>query len=163
DVVSGDARRVSVSLTQLPRVVKPGDRLFLNDGLVQLIVQHISGPEAHCKVAVGGELRSKKGLNLPGVALGISAFTDRDRACLEFALEHGADALSQSFVETREDMEAVRAAAEAVGKRPFLVAKIERLDAIKNFDEIVSASDGIMVARGDLGVEVPTEKMPMLQ
>jgi pyruvate kinase len=163
DVVSGNAERVSVTFTQLPRVVKPGDKLFLNDGLVQLTVQHVSGPEVHCKVAVGGELRSKKGLNLPGVALGISAFTDHDRACLEFALEHGADALSQSFVETRADMEAVRAAADAVGRRPFLVAKIERLDAIRHFDEIVNASDGIMIARGDLGVEVPIEEMAMLQ
>jgi pyruvate kinase len=163
DVVSGDAERVSVSLTHLPKVVKPGDKLFLNDGLVQLTVQHVSGPEIHCKVEVGGELRSKKGLNLPGVALGISAFTDHDRACLEFALEHGVDALSQSFVETRDDMEAVRAAAEAVGRRPFLVAKIERLDAIRHFDEIMIASDGIMIARGDLGVEVPIEEMAILQ
>jgi pyruvate kinase len=163
DVVSGNAERVSVTLAQLPRVVKPGDKLFLNDGLVQLTVQHVSGAEVHCKVAVGGELRSKKGLNLPGVALGISAFTDHDRACLKFALEHGVDAVSQSFVETRDDMEAVRAAAEAVGKRPFLVAKIERLDAIRDFDEIVNASDGIMIARGDLGVEVPIEEMAMLQ
>jgi len=163
DVVSGDAKRVSVTFTNLPRVVKPGDRLFLNDGLVQLIVQHVSGPEVHCQVAVGGELRSKKGLNLPGVALGISAFTDHDRAFLEFALEHGVDAVSQSFVETRDDMEAVRAAAEAVGRRPFLVAKIERLDAITHFDEIVNASDGIMIARGDLGVEVPIEEMALLQ
>jgi pyruvate kinase len=82
DVVSGNAERASVTLTHLPRVVKPGDKLFLNDGLVQLTVQHVAGPEVHCKVAVGGELRSKKGLNLPGVALGISAFTDHDRACL---------------------------------------------------------------------------------
>ena len=111
DVVSGNAERASVTLTHLPRVVKPGDKLFLNDGLVQLTVQHVAGPEVHCKVAVGGELRSKKGLNLPGVALGISAFTDHDRACLEFALEHGVDALIQSFVETRDDMEAVRVAA----------------------------------------------------
>src|SRR5215831_8958263 len=163
EVFSGNAERVSVTLARLPRVAKPGDKLFLNDGLVQLTVQHVSGPEIHCKVAVGGELRSKKGLNLPGVALGISAFTDHDRACLEFALEHGVDALSQSFVETRDDMEAVRGAAEVVGRRPFLVAKIERLDAIRHFDEIVNASDGIMIARGDLGVEVPIEEMAILQ
>jgi pyruvate kinase len=163
-MLSPDTERVSVTLTRLPRVVNPGDQLFLNDGIVQLTVQHVSGPEVHCKVAVGGELRSKKGLNLPGAALGISAFPDHDRACLEFALEHRVDAPSQSFVETRDDMEAVRAAAEVVGKRPFLIiAKIERLDAIRHFDEIVNASDGIMIARGDLGVEVPIEEMPMLQ
>jgi pyruvate kinase len=114
-------------------------------------------------VSVGGELRSKKGLNLPGIALGISAFTEHDRACLEFALQHRVDAVSQSFVETAGDMEAVRAAADAAGKRPFIVAKIERLDAIRHFDEILNASDGIMIARGDLGVEVPIEEMAMLQ
>src|SRR5215470_6021965 len=108
EAVSGNAERVSVTLTRLPNVVKPGDQLFLNDGLVQLTVQHVSGPDVYCKVAVGGELRSKKGLNLPGIALGTSAFTDHDRACLEFALAHGVDAVSQSFVESRDDVEAVR-------------------------------------------------------
>jgi pyruvate kinase len=158
-MLSPDTERVSVTLTRLPRVVNPGDQLFLNDGIVQF-----DRPACLRKVAVGGELRSKKGLNLPGAALGISAFPDHDRACLEFALEHRVDAPSQSFVETRDDMEAVRAAAEVVGKRPFLIiAKIERLDAIRRFDEIVNASDGIMIARGDLGVEVPIEEMPMLQ
>jgi len=161
--VAGDAERVLVTFKRLPSVVKPGDRLFLNDGIVQLTVLDYSGPEVHCKVAVGGELRSKKGLNLPGVALGISAFTDHDRACMEFALEQGVDAVSQSFVESRDDIEAVRAAAKSLGKRPFIVAKIERLDAIEHFDEIVSASDAIMIARGDLGVEVPIEEMAMLQ
>jgi len=161
--VVGTPQRVSVSFKSLPSVVKPGDRLFLNDGLVQLTVERVAGSEVYCKVSVGGELRSKKGLNLPGIALGISAFTEHDRACLEFALQHGVDAVSQSFVERGGDMEAVRAAADAAGKRPFLVAKIERLDAIRRFDEILKASDGIMVARGDLGVEVPIEEMAMLQ
>jgi pyruvate kinase len=161
--VAGTLQQVSVSFKDLPKVVKPGDRLFLNDGLVQLTVDHVSGNQVHCKVLVGGELSSKKGLNLPGIALGIGAFTTKDRACLEFALQHGVDAVSQSFVETGGDMEAVRAAANAAGKRPFLVAKIERLDAIRNFDEILKATDGIMLARGDLGVEVPIEEMAILQ
>jgi len=159
----GTPQRASVSFKDLPRVVKSGDRLFLNDGLVQLTVERVAGCEVHCKVLAGGELRSKKGLNLPGIALGISAFTDHDRACLEFALQQGVDAVSQSFVETGADVEAVRAAAGAAGKRPFIVAKIERLDAIKHFDEILNASDGIMIARGDLGVEVPIEEMAILQ
>jgi len=161
--VVGTPQRVSVSFKELPNVVKCGDRLFLNDGLVQLTVERVAGREVHCHVSVGGELRSKKGLNLPGIALGIGAFTDHDRACLEFALQQGADAVSQSFVETGSDIDAVRKAAEAVGKRPFIVAKIERLDAIKHFDEILKASDGIMIARGDLGVEVPIEEMAILQ
>jgi pyruvate kinase len=161
--ITGTPQRVSVSFKDLPTVVKPGDRLFLNDGLVQLTVEHVSGSDVHCKVSVGGELRSKKGLNLPGIALGVSAFTARDRTCLEFGLQQGVDAVSQSFVETAGDIEAVRAAAGAIGKRPFIVAKIERLGAIRHFDEIVNATDGIMLARGDLGVEVPIEEMAILQ
>jgi pyruvate kinase len=163
DDVTGNSQRVSVSFKELPGVVKPGDRLFLNDGLVELTVEHVLGSEVHCKVSVGGELRSKKGLILPGINLGISAFTSPDRACLEFALQHGVDAVSQSFVETGADIQAVRAAAEAAGKRPFIVAKIERLAAIERFDEILNATDGIMVARGDLGIEVPIEQMAILQ
>ena len=161
--VTGSEQRVSMSFESLPLVVKPGDRLFLNDGLVQLIVEQVVGPDVHCQVAVGGELRSKKGLNLPGIKLGMCAFTDHDRACLEFALAHGVDAVSQSFVESAADITAVREAAAALGKRPFVIAKIERLDALANFDEILHAADGIMVARGDLGVEVPIEEMAILQ
>jgi pyruvate kinase len=161
--IVGDAQRVSMSFERLPRVVKPGDLLYLNDGLVQLQVERVAGDDVHCKVSVGGELRSRKGLNLPGIDLGISAFTDHDRACLAFALEHGVDAVSQSFVETAADVEAVRAAARAAGKQPFLIAKIERADALTHFDEILAAADGIMVARGDLGVEVPLEEIAVTQ
>ncbi len=161
--VVGDRDRVSMSFERLPKVVKPGDRLYLNDGLVQLVVESVSGADVHCTVAVGGELSSRKGVNLPGIELGVSAFTDHDRACLEFALEHGVDAVSQSFVETADDIEAVRAAARDLGKRPSVIAKIERMDALEHFDEIVEAADGIMIARGDLGVEVPIEQMAILQ
>jgi pyruvate kinase len=161
--IVGNVQRVSMSFPRLPQVVKPGDRLFLSDGLVQLIVERVAGNDVHCRIAVGGELRSKKGLNLPGIDLGISAFTDHDRCCLEFALQNGVDAVSQSFVETAADVEAVRAAAKALGKQPFVIAKIERSDALTHFDEILKATDGIMVARGDLGVEVPIEQMAILQ
>ena len=161
--IIGNPQRVSMSFDRLPKVVKPGDRLFLNDGLVQLVVERVAGHDVQCKVAVGGELRSRKGLNLPGIALGISAFTDHDRTCLEFALENGVDAVSQSFVETAADIETVRTAAKAIGKRPFIIAKIERSDALKHFDEILKATDGIMVARGDLGVEVPVEQIAVIQ
>ena len=163
DDIVGDSRRVSMSFAPLPKVVKPGHRLFLNDGLVQLTVERVAGNDVHCVVAVGGELRSRKGLNLPGIDLGISAFTDHDKACLEFALAHGVDAVSQSFVETAADVEAVRAAAKALGKNPFVIAKIERSDALDHLDAILEAADGIMVARGDLGVEVPIEQIAILQ
>jgi pyruvate kinase len=163
----GNAQRVSMSFEPLPRVVKPGDRLFLNDGLVQLHVVRAVGRDVECTVAVGGELRSRKGLNLPGINLGISAFTDHDRACLSFALLHGVDAVSQSFVETPADLDAVRAAAAACGVagggQPFIIAKIERAGALEHFDDILKAADGIMVARGDLGVEVPIEKIALVQ
>jgi pyruvate kinase len=162
DVV-GDQKRVSMSFAPLPRVVKRGDRLFLNDGMVQLVVEQVAGNDVRCKISVGGELRSRKGLNLPGIDLGIGAFTDHDRACLEFALANGVDAVSQSFVETAADIGAVRAAAKAVGKDPFIIAKIERSGALRHLDEILNAADGIMVARGDLGVEVPIEEMAILQ
>jgi pyruvate kinase len=161
--IVGGPGRVSTSFTRLPQVVKPGDQLFLNDGLVQLVVDHVAGHDVYCKVAVGGELRSRKGLNLPGIDLGMSAFTEHDRACLEYALRHGVDAVSQSFVETAADIEAVRAAAKAMGSNPFLIAKIERVDAVRHFDAILKAADGIMVARGDLGVEVPIEEMAVRQ
>ena len=161
--VVGSQERVSMSFERLPQVVKAGDRLFLNDGLVQLLVERVAGPDVVCKVAVGGELRSRKGLNLPGIDLGISAFTSHDRDCLEFALEHGVDAVSQSFVETAGDIEAVRAAAKALGKQPFIIAKIERAGALEHFDGILKAADGIMVARGDLGVEVPIEEIAITQ
>jgi pyruvate kinase len=163
DETVGNATRASMSFQRLPQVVKPGDRLFLNDGLVQLVVQRVAGTDVQCKVAVGGELRSRKGLNLPGIDLGIDAFTDNDRACLEFALKEGVDAVSQSFVETAADIEAVRAAVKAAGRQTFIVAKIERSGALEHFDEILKAADGVMVARGDLGVEVPIEEIAITQ
>jgi pyruvate kinase len=163
DEIVGTARRVSMSFDRLPQVVKAGDRLFLNDGLVHLTVERATRTDVECVVAVGGELRSRKGLNIPGIHLGISAFTEHDRACLEFALQHGVDAVSQSFVETAADLEAVRTAAATCGKQPFLIAKIERSGALQHLDAILNASDGIMVARGDLGVEVPIQEMALIQ
>src|SRR5438034_3050226 len=163
EAIVGNAQRASTTFQQLPRVVKPRDRIFLNDGLVQLVVDRVAGNDVECTVVVGGELRSRKGLNLPGVDLGISAFTETDRACLEFALEHGIDAVSQSFVERAADIHVVRAAAAKMGRQPFVIAKIERADALAHFDEILAAADGIMIARGDLGVEVPIEEIAYTQ
>jgi pyruvate kinase len=163
DEITGDGRRASVSFTRLPEVSKPKDTLFLNDGLIQLEVIDIQGNNLNCRVIVGGELRSRKGLNLPGISLGISAFTGHDRECLQFALEHGVDAVSQSFVESGQDVAAVREAAQALGHQPFIIAKIERRNALNNLDSILEAADGIMVARGDLGVEVPIEQIPGVQ
>ena len=163
DEIVGDERRVSMTFGRLPQVVKPGNTLFLNDGLIQLEVVQATPPDVQCRVLVGGELRSRKGLNLPGIDLGMSAFTERDRECLKFALEHGVDAVSQSFVQTAADIAAVRNAAAALGYQPFVIAKIERSGALDHLESILEAADGIMIARGDLGVEVPIEQIAVVQ
>ncbi|MFH0879611.1 MAG: pyruvate kinase, partial [Lentisphaerota bacterium] len=156
--IVGDAKRVSVSFARLPQTVRPGDILFLNDGFIQLETIKTEEQEVTCRVLVGGELRSLKGLNLPGIDLGISAFTDQDRKCLKFAFEQGVDAVSQSFVESAADIAAVRESARTMGYNPFIIAKIERSIALGHMDDILAAADGIMVARGDLGVEIPIEQ-----
>jgi pyruvate kinase len=161
--LKGSAERVSVSFPGLPAAVHPGDRLFINDGFILLKVLEVRGDEVLCSVRVGGELRSRKGLNLPGIDLGISAFTEQDHRWMRFAAANGVDALSQSFVAGPADMEAVRAAAAALDYRPFLIAKIERAEALDKLDAILAASDGIMVARGDLGVEIPIEEIALTQ
>lgn len=163
DDVVGDSGRVSVTFSGLPKSVHSGDTLFLNDGLIQLQAVSVEGSDVRCRVIVGGELRSRKGLNLPGADLGISAFTEHDRACMMFALEKGVDAISQSFVNRAADIEAVRSAAANLGYHPFIIAKIERSAALNHIDEIMDAADGIMIARGDLGVEVPIEEIPVIQ
>ena len=163
DDIVGDAHSVSVSFTRLPQVVKPGDTLYLNDGLIQIDVDQVKGNDVHCRAIVGGELRSRKGLNLPGIDLGISAFTEYDGECMKFALENGVDALSQSFVENSADIQAVRDAASALGYHPFIIAKIERSRALNHLDDIISAADAVMIARGDLGVELPIQQIPVVQ
>lgn len=161
--IIGDEQHVSVNFSALPHVVKPGDRLFLNDGYVELTVAKVEGTDVLCTVKSGGEVRSKKGLNFPGIDLGISAFTVRDQECLKFALDNGVDAVSQSFVESAADIETVRQAAKELGKTPFIFAKIERINAVERISEILAAADGIMIARGDLGVELPIEQIAVTQ
>jgi pyruvate kinase len=161
--IPGNPRRVFVNFPRLPEVVKPGNCLFLNDGNIQLEVVKVAGHDVECRLLTGGELRSRKGLNLPGIDLGISAFTEHDHDCLKFALENGVDAVSQSFVETAADVDAVRKAAADLGYRPFIIAKIERAGALARVDEILKAADGIMIARGDLGVETPMERIAVVQ
>ncbi|MGD9948594.1 MAG: pyruvate kinase [Desulfobulbus sp.] len=161
--VVGTRELVSVSLKELPQAVRSGDLLFINDGLIQVQVEQVEGVQVHCRVVVGGRLRSKKGLNLPGIDLGISAFTEHDRACMRFALAQGVDAISQSFVNSADDIHAVRQAAKEMGYQPFVIAKIERASILDKIDEIMEAADGVMVARGDLGVELPIEQIAVMQ
>jgi pyruvate kinase len=160
---TGDGNRVSVTFESLQKAVRPGDTLFLNDGFIQLEVVKAEGKAVQCRVLVGGELRSRKGLNLPGIDLGISAFTDRDREGLKFASENGVDAVSQSFVQSGADIDAVRKAAETLNYHPLIIAKIERSRALDRMDEILRSADGIMIARGDLGVEIPIEQIAVVQ
>ena len=163
DTIVGDATRASIDFPRLPASVRKGNTLYLNDGIIRLEVEEVQGNDVACRVLAGGELRSRKGLNVPGVDLGIGAFTARDRECLEFALKCGVDAVSQSFVASAEDIHEVRRAARAAGRNPFLIAKIERAVALERIDGILGASDGIMVARGDLGVEIPIERIAIEQ
>lgn len=163
DEIVGDASRVSMSFPDLPKVVHAGDRIFINDGFIQLEVTEVRPREVACQVLVGGELRSHKGVNFPGIDLGISAFTERDRQCLEFAAAQRLDAVSQSFVQDAYDIAAVRRAADALNYRPLIIAKIERARAVENLGEILATADGIMVARGDLGVEIPFERVAVTQ
>jgi pyruvate kinase len=163
DDITGDPSRISVSFKRLPDVLKPGNKLFLNDGIIQLQVDEIKGHDVRSHVVVGGELRSRKGLNVPGIDLGIQAFTEQDHKILKFALENGVDAISQSFVESADDIEAVRSAAYSLGHTPFIIAKIERSRALENIDSILTAAHGIMIARGDLGVEIPIEEIALTQ
>jgi len=163
DAIVGDATRTSVDFRRLPASVRKGNTLYLNDGVIRLEVEEVRGNDVTCRVMAGGELRSRKGLNAPGVDLGTDAFTARDKECLKFALENGVDAVSQSFVASAEDLHKVRRAAHAAGHNPFLIAKIERAIALERIDGILEAADGIMIARGDLGVEIPIERIAIEQ
>lgn len=161
--ILGDVTGASVNFSRLPNAVKPGDALYLNDGFIQLEVLLVDREYVRCKVVVGGELRSRKGLNLPGIDLGITAFTDWDKECLRFALAQGVDAVSQSFVESGKDIAQIREAARDMGHNPFIIAKIERSRALDQIESILDEADGIMIARGDLGVEIPIEQMAVAQ
>ena len=161
--LSGNRNCVSVTLQELPEIVSPEDKLFLNDGLISLRVEKIDQENVYCEVRSGGELRARKGLNLPGINFGRCAFTARDRQCLEFAAAQKLDAVSQSFVSGADDIEAIREACAALDYQPFIIAKIERSNALENLDEILNIADGLMVARGDLGVETPISSMAVVQ
>jgi pyruvate kinase len=161
--ITGNHECVSVTLKELPQIVHAGDKLFLNDGLISLRVTHVENNEVHCEVRSGGELRARKGLNLPGIEFGMGAFTARDRECLEFAASQKLDAISQSFVSNEKDIEQVKNACKQLEYNPFIIAKIERSNALENLKQILALADGIMVARGDLGVETPISGMAVVQ
>lgn len=155
----GDASRVSTSYEALARDVSKGDSLLIDDGRISLQVTSVVGDLVDCKVLVGGPLKSHKGLNLPGVKLSVPSLTDKDREDLRFAKSLGVDYFALSFVRCADDVHAAKLLAEDVP----VIAKIEKPEAIEAIEEIVEVADGIMVARGDLGVEAGFEKVPLLQ
>jgi pyruvate kinase len=154
---------IPVEYQQLASSVSRGQIIFLNDGFIQLIVEKISGHDVFCKVLIGGKLLSHKGLNLPGVKLNINPITGKDLKIVDFGLKHGVHIFGLSFVEKPSDIIKVREFAGKKGHGVYLVAKIERRGAIENFDKILQAADAVMIARGDLGVEMPVEEVPGIQ
>ncbi len=160
---SGDARRVSTTYAALPDDVRPGDRVLLSDGLMEVRVVKITGREVTTEVVTGGMLRAHQGINLPGVPLSAPALTAKDREDLAFGLEQEVDLVTLSFVRRAADIREIKAAIAAAGKETPVVAKIERAEALDELPEILAAVDCVMVARGDLGVELPPEQVPILQ
>jgi pyruvate kinase len=166
-VEMGTAERAGLDYKDLPRDVKAGDTLLLNDGLIVLDVERVTGSEIHTMVRIGGELSNNKGINKQGGGLSAPALTAKDVRDIETAMECGADYVAVSFVKNRTDVEMARRlatiAGEKHGVRPAIIAKIERAEAIPLLKEILDAADGIMVARGDLAVEVGNAAVPALQ
>ncbi len=163
DAPAGDATRVGVSYLDLWRDVKPGDVLLLDDGLISLEVVAVADRRVDCVVLAGGRLSDRKGINRLGGGLTVAALSDKDRADIHLAAEMEVDFLAVSFVKTAADVEQARRLLREAGGAAALVAKIERAEAIDNLSEIVAAADAVMVARGDLGVEIGDAELPGLQ
>ncbi|MGA2097139.1 MAG: pyruvate kinase [Candidatus Acidiferrum sp.] len=161
--VLGDTTRVSTTFRPLPREVHRGDRILLSDGLIELNVEQVRGFEVICEVVNGGALGEHKGINLPGIKLRVPALTSKDRADLAFALKHEANYIAVSFVRRPEDVLLAKSLIRRAGKNTPVIAKLEKPEAIENLDAILRASDGVMVARGDLGVEMNPERVPVVQ
>jgi len=161
--VAGNARRIPTSFRSLPREVKPGSRILLSDGLIELRVEQVKDRDVVCQVIEGGELGEHKGINLPGLPLKISALTAKDRDDLEFGIQHGVDYVALSFVRRPEDVLELKRLLARAGHEIPVVAKLEKPEAIDRLDEILRVADAVMVARGDLGVELPPETVPVIQ
>ena len=164
DEIVGDNKIVSITYKGLVEDVKAGSTILIDDGLIELKVKDKKGNNINCEVVNGGELGEKKGVNVPNVAIRLPAITDKDRDDLKFGVEQGVDFIAASFVRNAECILEIKSFLREC-KAPYIpvIAKIENFEAIKNIDEIIRCADGIMVARGDLGVEIPAEEVPYLQ
>jgi pyruvate kinase len=161
---AGDQHRIATSYPNLAKDVKPGDTILLSDGLIELKVTSVNPPEVTCEVVVGDVLGERKGMNLPNIDVSINAPTEKDLDDLAFGLEHGVDWVALSFVRRAEDIVRLKDAMARMGRTDVpVIAKIERPEALRELDAILSIADGVMVARGDLGIEMPTEAVPVAQ
>ena len=161
--IFGDRHQVSIDWSDLPKTVKLGDTIFLDDGNIRLEVININTNDVKCKVLVGGRLADHRGINVPGIARAVNAMTEEDWGHLNFGIKHDVDFIALSFVQDAEDILKIRRFLEKKNISKMLIAKIERREALDNLDEIIEVTDGVMVARGDLGIEIPIQKVPTTQ
>ena len=164
DDIIGDSKRVSITYDGLVNDVKTGGTILIDDGLIELVIKKISGNDIICEVVNGGELGQRKGVNVPNAPVKLPAITDKDREDIRFGVEQEIDFIAASFVRNAECILEIKAYLKSL-KAPYIpiIAKVENAEGIENIDEIIRAADGIMVARGDLGVEIPAEEVPYLQ
>lgn len=161
--LAGTAALISTDFEGLAREVEPGARVLLSDGRIELTVRAIHGDDVECEVRNGGVLAEQQGINLPGAAVAVSALTEKDKVDLKFGLKHGVDAVALSFVRSADDIRVAKSLMNEFGKSVPIIAKLEKPQAIERLEEILEITDGIMIARGDLGVELPPERVPIIQ
>ena len=161
--IVGNEKRGYINYAGLAEDVKPGDRILIDDGLIELHVQEVSGTDIVCRIENGGELGERKGVNVPGVRIKLPALTDKDKEDIRFGVDAGFDFVAASFVRNADAIREIREILDEKGSAMQIIAKIENEEGIENIDSIIEASDGIMVARGDMGVEIPAEKVPHIQ
>ena len=161
--IVGDETRGYINYAGLAEDVKPGDRILIDDGLIELHVREVNGTDIVCRIENGGELGEKKGVNVPGVRVKLPALTDKDKEDIRFGVDAGFDFVAASFVRNADAIREIREILDEKGSAMQIIAKIENEEGIENIDSIIEASDGIMVARGDMGVEIPAEKVTHIQ